>query len=75
MKQMSEVQRSMAAEEKQRRIRNIRQARRWRRSRFTYQEIADALHVSIMTAWLYCRGVQRRKLRPEGLPERGRRKA
>jgi len=75
MKQTNAVKQSVAAEEKQRRLANIRQARRWRRSRYTFKEIADALGVTTMSAWLYCRGVQRRKLRPEGPPERGRRKA
>jgi hypothetical protein len=32
-------------------------ARRWRREGHSFQEIADALNVSIMTAWAYCHDV------------------
>jgi hypothetical protein len=32
-------------------------AREWRRKGHSYQEIADALGVSIMTSWSYCHDV------------------
>lgn len=32
-------------------------ARKWRRKGHSFQEIADALNVSIMTAWSYCHDV------------------
>jgi transcriptional regulator with XRE-family HTH domain len=41
------------------RMRNIQRAREWRAKGYTFQEIADALHVSNMTAWDYCHDVPR----------------
>jgi DNA invertase Pin-like site-specific DNA recombinase len=52
---------SKSVREKQRALKEVRKpkAREMRARGYPYQRIADALHVSIMTAYWYCHDVPR----------------
>lgn len=57
-----EVEEPQVPEETLRREARKVLARKWRRQGHTFQAIATALHVSIRTAWMFCRDVPRGRI-------------